>query len=336
MSASSSDGLSRARVFALMGKLAPLIFLLILVIIFASLQPRFLMPLNLFNILRQVSIYGIIAVGMTFVILTRGIDLSVGSLVAMSGLCAAVVAHGGIEGRFALSADGTGFHWAFAALAAILAGTLAGLLQGLVVARLSVPAFVVTLGVMAIGRSLAYILSGQTAISNIPEAMQAIVYTNILGIPSNVLFLVVLYIVAWAYLTYTKGGRTIYAVGSNKEAARAAGLNTLFYSVVPYVLSGALSAVAVTFSISQLLSADPLMGNSMELDAIATVVIGGASLYGGRGSMIGTLFGVFIMVMIRNGLNLMGVSPFWQGSAIGTIIILALLVERLVSSRANR
>jgi len=166
--------------------------------------------------------------------------------------------------------------------------------------------------------------------------MQNIVYTSVLGIPSNVLFLIVLYLLAWAYLTYTKGGRTIYAVGSNKEAARAAGLNTLFYSVLPYVLSAALSAVAITFSISQLLSADPLMGNQMELDAIAAVVIGGASLYGGRGSMIGTLFGVFIMVMIRNGLNLMGVSPFWQGSAIGTIIIVALLVERFVSARVSR
>ena len=155
-------------------------------------------------------------------------------------------------------------------------------------------------------------------------------------IPSNVLFLLVLYAVAWAYLTYTKGGRTIYAVGSNKEAARAAGLSTLFYSVLPYVLSGALAAVAVTFSVGQLLSADPLMGNAMELDAIAAVVIGGASLSGGRGSMIGTLIGVFIMVMIRNGLNLLGVSPFWQGTAIGTIIIVALLVERLVSSRVNR
>jgi ribose transport system permease protein len=194
----------------------------------------------------------------------------------------------------------------------------------------------VTLGMMAIGRSLAYILSGQTAISNIPDRMQDIVYTNVFGVPTNVLFLLILYAVSWAYLTYTKGGRTIYAVGSNKEAARAAGLSTLFYSVLPYVLSGGLSAVAVVFSISQLLSADPLMGNAMELDAIAAVVIGGASLYGGRGSMIGTLIGVFIMVMIRNGLNLMHVSPFWQGTAIGVIIIVALLVERLVSTRAGR
>jgi ribose transport system permease protein len=189
---------------------------------------------------------------------------------------------------------------------------------------------------MAIGRSLAYILSGQTAIASIPDSMQAIVYTDFFGLPANVLFLALLYLLAWAYLTYTKGGRTIYAVGSNKEAARAAGLSVMFYSILPYVISGALSAVAITFSIGQILSADPLMGNAWELDAIAAVVIGGASLFGGRGSIIGTLIGVLIMVMIRNGLNLMGVSPFWQGSAIGTIIIVALLFERLIGQRAGR
>ena len=185
-------------------------------------------------------------------------------------------------------------------------------------------------------RTLAYILSGQTAISTIPSELSNIVYTTVLGIPTNVLFLGFVYVVAWAYLTYTKGGRTIYAIGSNKEAARAAGLSVLFYSVLPYVVSGALAAVAITFSIAQILSVDPLTGTAMELDAIAAVVIGGASLFGGRGSIIGTLIGVLIMVMIRNGLNLMGVSPFWQGSAIGGIIILALLVERLVSGRAAR
>ncbi|CAH1651943.1 Ribose import permease protein RbsC [Hyphomicrobiales bacterium] len=286
------------------------------------LSPYFLTQSNIFNMLDQSVVIGIVAVGMTFVILTGGIDLSVGSVAGLTGII------------LGLSLQQMPIVPAIAV--AVLAGGGIGLVSGLLINVFGLAAFVVTLGVMAIGRSLAYILSGQTAISGIPDAMQNIVYTNILGIPSNVLFLIVLYLVAWAYLTYTKGGRTIYAVGSNKEAARAAGLNTLFYSVLPYVLSGALSAVAVTFSISQLLSADPLMGNSMELDAIAAVVIGGASLYGGRGSMIGTLIGVFIMVMIRNGLNLMGVSPFWQGSAIGTIIIVALLVERLVSSRASR
>ncbi len=286
------------------------------------LSPYFLTHSNIFNMLDQSVVIGIIAVGMTFVILTGGIDLSVGSVAGLTGII------------LGLSLQQMPIVPAIAI--AVVSGGLIGLLSGLLINVFGLAAFVVTLGVMAIARSLAYILSGQTSISNIPEGLQNIVYTSVFGIPSNVLFLVVLYALAWAYLTYTKGGRTIYAVGSNKEAARAAGLNTLFYAVLPYVLSGALSAVAITFSISQLLSADPLMGNTMELDAIAAVVIGGASLYGGRGSMIGTLIGVFIMVMIRNGLNLMGVSPFWQGSAIGTIIIVALLVERLVSARVSR
>jgi ribose transport system permease protein len=298
------------------------VLLTVLCALVALASPQFLSLDNLQNVSRLVGTYGIFSIGVGFVIITGGIDLSVGSVVGLTGIILGLSLH----------------HMPIvpAIAVAIVAGGGIGLVSGLLISVFGLAAFVVTLGVMAIGRSLAYILSGQTAISNIPDAMQAIVYTNILGIPSNVLFLLILYLVGWAYLTYTKGGRTIYAVGSNIEAARAAGLNTLFYSVLPYVLSGALSAVAVTFSIGQLLSADPLMGNTMELDAIAAVVIGGASLFGGRGSMIGTLFGVFIMVMIRNGLNLMGVSPFWQGSASGTIIIVALLVERLVSSRASR
>ncbi|MBB5753449.1 ABC transporter permease [Prosthecomicrobium pneumaticum] len=299
-----------------------LLLALVIAVALSLLSPYFLTRANVFNMLDQSVVIGIVAVGMTFVILTGGIDLSVGSVAGLTGIILGLAVQ-----QMPIPA---------AIAVAVAAGGGIGLVSGVLIAFFGLAPFVVTLGVMAIGRSLAYILSGQTAISNIPMGMQDIVYTNVFGVPSNVLFLVVLYALAWAYLTYTKGGRTIYAVGSNKEAARAAGLNTLFYSILPYVLSGALSAVAITFSISQLLSADPLMGNAMELDAIAAVVIGGASLYGGRGSMIGTLIGVFIMVMIRNGLNLMGVSPFWQGSAIGTIIILALLVERLLSARAAR
>lgn len=286
------------------------------------LSPYFLTQSNIFNMLDQSVIIGIVSVGMTFVILIGGIDLSVGSVVGVTGIILGLSLH----------------HMPIvpAIAVTVLAGGGIGLFSGVLISTFGLASFVVTLGVMAIGRSLAYIFSGQTAISDIPDALQAIVYTNILGIPSNVLFLLLLYLAGWAYLTFTKGGRTVYAVGSNIEAARAAGLSTRFYSILPYVLAGALSAVAATFSVGQILSADPLMGNTMELDAIAAVVIGGASLYGGRGSMIGTLFGVFIMVMIRNGLNLMGVSPFWQGSAIGAVIIVALLVERLVSTRVNR
>ncbi len=295
---------------------------ILIAVVLSFLSPYFLTRSNIFNILDQSVVIGIVSVGMTFVILTGGIDLSVGSVAGLTGIILGLtLQHLPIPAAIAVE---------------VLAGGGIGLVSGLLINVFGLAAFVVTLGMMAIGRSLAYILSGQTAISDIPAGLQDIVYTNVLGLPSNILFLVLLYAAAWAYLTYTKGGRTIYAVGSNREAARAAGLSTLFYSVLPYVLSGALAAVAATFSIGQLLSADPLMGNAMELDAIAAVVIGGASLYGGRGSMVGTLMGVFITVMIRNGLNLMGVSPFWQGTAIGTIIIVALLFERLVSSRVNR
>ena len=294
----------------------------LIAVVLSFLSPFFLTRSNILNVLDQSVVIGIVSVGMTFVILTGGIDLSVGSVAGLTGIVLGLtLAHLPIPAAVAV---------------AVLAGGGIGLVSGLLINLFGLASFVVTLGMMAIGRSLAYILSGQTAISDIPGGLQDIVYTDVLGIPSNILFLLLLYAAAWAYLTYTKGGRTIYAVGSNREAARAAGLSTLFYSVLPYVLSGGFAAVAATFSIGQLLSADPLMGNAMELDAIAAVVIGGASLYGGRGSMVGTLMGVFITVMIRNGLNLMGVSPFWQGTAIGTIIIVALLFERLVSSRVNR
>ncbi len=289
--------------------------------VLSVLSPYFLTETNIFNILDQSVVIGIVSVGMTFVILTGGIDLSVGSVAGMTGVILGLaLQHMPIYAAIPL---------------AVLSGAGVGLVSGILIAYFGLAAFVVTLGMMAIGRSLAYIFSGATAISNIPDSLSNIVYTSILGIPANVAFLILTFIVAGAYLAYTKGGRTIYAIGSNKEAARTAGLSILFYSVLPYVISGALSAVAITFSIAQLLSVDPLMGNMMELDAIAAVVIGGASLYGGRGSIVGTLFGVLIMVMIRNGLNLLGVSPFWQGSAIGLIIIVALLVERLVSARTE-
>ncbi|WP_085121058.1 ABC transporter permease [Tistlia consotensis] len=290
--------------------------------VLSLLSPYFLTESNIFNILDQSVVIGILSIGMTFVILTGGIDLSVGSVAGLSGIVLGLALKD--------------YPIPVAILLGVLTGAGVGLVSGILIGYFRLAAFVVTLGMMAIGRSLAYIFSGQTAISGFPSDLSSIVYTDVFGIPTNVLFLGFAYLLAWGYLTYTKGGRTIYAIGSNKEAARAAGLGVLFYSILPYVVSGALAAVAITFSVAQILSVDPLTGNGMELDAIAAVVIGGASLYGGRGSIVGTLIGVLIMVMIRNGLNLLGVSPFWQGSAIGSIIIMALLVERLVRARSER
>ncbi|MBN9021163.1 MAG: ABC transporter permease [Rhizobiales bacterium] len=294
-----------------------------LAVILALISPHFFTERNLFNILDQSVVLGIVAVGMTLVILTGGIDLSVGSVAGFCGIVLALLLKEALPIPLAI-------------LLAVGCGALIGLLSGILIAVFGLAPFVVTLGVMAIARSLAYIVSGQRSISGLPMGLQDIVYTTVAGIPVNVIFLLALYLATFLWLTYTKGGRTIYAVGSNIEAARAAGLNTLYYSIFPYVASGALAAVAMTFSLAQIMSADPIGGNQLELDAIAAVVIGGASLYGGRGSIVGTLMGVLIMVMIRNGLNLLGVSPFWQGTAIGAIIILALLAERLITWRSRR
>jgi ribose transport system permease protein len=284
-------------------------------------SPFFLQSNNLLNLLDQSVVTGITAVGMTFVILTGGIDLSVGSVLGLTSVLMGLALP-----RYGIAAG--------VAVAVVAGGTI-GLFSGVLVARFGLASFVVTLGVMAIGRSLAYIFSGATSLSDIPAGLNDLVYTPVLGVPSNVATLLVLYVLAGLYLGFTKGGRTIYAIGSNREAARTAGLNVLAYSVLPYIVSGALAAVAGVLLSAQVLSIDPLAGTALELDAIAAVVIGGASLYGGRGSIMGTLIGVMIMVMIRNGLNLLGVNPFWQGSAIGGIIIAAVLVERLVSSRVR-
>jgi ribose transport system permease protein len=259
---------------------------------FAS--PFFLQANNLLNLLDQSVVTGIVAAGMTFVILTGGIDLSVGSVLGVTAVIMGLtIRHYGI-------AAGVG--------AALVSGGIAGLFSGVLVARFGLPSFVVTLGVMAIGRSLAYIFSGQNSISDLPASMSDLVYTPILGVPANVATLIVIYALSWLYLGFTRGGRTIYAIGSNREAARIAGLDVLGYSILPYVISGVFSAIAGVLMSAQILSVDPLAGTGLELDAIAAVVIGGASLAGGRGSMIGTLIGVLIMVMIRNGLNLLGVS----------------------------
>jgi ribose transport system permease protein len=294
---------------------------LVLAILLSLISPHFLTSNNLLNLLDQSVVIGVVAIGMTFVILTGGIDLSVGSIAGLTGIIL------GLAMRELPIAPSL--------LLAILAGAFIGLVSGLLIAIFGLAPFVVTLGMMAICRSLAYVISGQQSISDVPPALASLVDSSLLGIPMNVLILIVCYLIAWAYLSWAKGGRTIYAIGSNMEAARIAGLAATRYKIVVYVICGALSALSVALTAGQLLSIDPLAGNGMELDAIAAVVIGGASLYGGRGSIIGTLMGVFIMVMIRNGMNLLGVSPFWQGTAIGSIIIVAVLAERLMSSKSK-
>lgn len=296
-----------------------LILLAVLAVVLSLISPYFFTLSNILNVMDQSVVTGIASIGQTFVILIAGIDLSVGSLTGLTGI---------ILGLSFASLD-----LPFALAAAILSGAAAGFANGVIITKGRVAAFIVTLGMMSIGRSLAYILSGANSISDVPPELGLFASESVFGVPVNFIVLVALYIAAWWFLTRTKGGRTIYAIGSNVEAARTAGLRVDRYSILAYVASGALSAVAAIFLSARILSIDPIAATGLELDTIAAVVIGGASLFGGRGSIIGTFLGVFIMVLIRNGLNLLNVSPYWQGTAIGSIIIAAVLVERVLSAR---
>lgn len=304
---------------ALEFRMALLVLLLAMVLSLAS--PHFLTAGNLYNLLDQSVVLGIVAIGMTFVVLVGGIDLSVGSVAGMTGIVLGLL----LREMPIVPAVGL----------TLLVGALTGAVSGALITFFGLAPFVVTLGMLAIARSLAYVLSGQRSISDIPDGLSQLVYHEVFGIQLNVIILLALYVLAWFYLAHTRGGRTIYALGSNPRAARIAGLNTVAYSILPYAISGMLAAMAVTLIAGQILSIDPLAGNLMELDAIAAVVIGGASLMGGRGSIIGTFFGVLVLVMVRNGMNLLGVSPFWQGTAIGVIIIAAVLVEKLLAGRSR-
>jgi ribose transport system permease protein len=295
--------------------------LVVLGLILSFVSPYFLTMNNIANVMDQSVVTGIVAIGQTFVILTAGIDLSVGSLVGVTGIA------------FGLANQSSGLAPGIAAC--LFSGALLGWFNGIVIVRGRVAPFVVTLGMLSIGRSLSYILSGANSIADVPQELSDFVgFVIFKFLPLNFVILLFFYAAAWAYLAFTKGGRTIYAIGSNIEAARIAGLRVGRYNVLVYTISGCLSAVAAIFLSGRILSIDPIAGTGLELDTIAAVVIGGTSLFGGRGSVIGTLIGVFIMVLIRNGLNLLNVSPYWQGTAIGSIIIIAVLVERLMNARA--
>lgn len=303
-------------------ELRMLLVVLVVMAVLSLISPYFLTVNNLLNVMDQSVVVGMVALGQTLVILIGGIDLSVGSLAGVSGIV------------LGLSFPQFGLYGGI--LVCLAAGAFAGLVNGMIITWGRVAPFVVTLGMMSVGRSLAYVLSGANSISSLPPSLGQLSGDSVAGIPIDFCCLIVVYAVCWWFLTYAKGGRTLYALGSNAEAARVAGLSIVRWGILAYVISGLMSAVAAIFLASSILSIDPIGGQGLELDAIAAVVIGGTSLFGGRGSIIGTLFGVFVMVFIRNGLNLLNVSPYWQGTAIGSIIIAAVLVERLLSGTRSR
>jgi ribose transport system permease protein/inositol transport system permease protein len=307
---------------------------LLLIFTFALLHPNFLHPLNVMNVLRQVSISGLIAIGMTFVILTAGIDLSVGSLVALCGLVGAYVAKGGLESRFAVGgAVEAGNPAIFALIAAVTVGMAAGALQGLAITRLRVPPFVVTLGGLTAFRGAALLFSGGGPISGFAPDFTWWGQGRIATVPVPVIIFVVAAVLAHLVLKHTRYGLHVYAVGGNAAAAETNGVNTRRIILSVYVVVGFFCGLASFLLAARLSSAEAVAGLGLELDVIAAVVIGGTSLFGGIGSIFGTVVGALLIGVLRNGLVLLNVSSFVQQIVIGLVLVAAVAFDQYAAAR---
>ena len=296
----------------------PLLGLLALILVLALLSDRFLTLGNLFNILQQIAVLATLALGVTAVIITRGIDLSVGSVLALG---AAVAGWTFAE---------AGLPMAVAVVAGLGTGALAGLVNGLLITFGRLPPFVATLAMLSVARGLALVVTDGRPISGYPDWFRWIATYDVLGvIPVSVLLVAFLYGLGWLYLRYRPGGRALYAIGGNEEVARLSGINVRAAKIKVYTVTGALAALGGLLLAARLNSAQPNAGFTLELDVIAAVVIGGASLSGGIGTVTGTFVGAMIMGVIANGLNLLGVSSFWQRVVIGAVIAAAVMSDTL-------
>ncbi len=288
--------------------------LVILSIILSFASPYFLDYRNLINLARQISLYAIIASGMTFVILTGGIDLSVGSIVAVTGTFIAGFIKGGIPVWLAI-------------LMGIGIGVLFGLFNGLIISNTRIPAIIVTLAVMSVGRGIALLYSNGYPISGLPNSFKEIGRGYIGPLPIPIYVMVIIYILAYITLNKTRFGRHVYALGGNEETVRLSGINVRRLKMKVYVISGLMAAISGLLLTSRLGSGQPLAGDGWELDAIAAVVVGGTDIAGGRGTIIGTIIGAFIIGVLNNGLNLLNVSPYLQLVVKGFVIIGAVFVR---------
>jgi ribose/xylose/arabinose/galactoside ABC-type transport system permease subunit len=322
--------------FTFLARFAPLLFLIILMLIFALIEPRFMTSVNLFNVMRQVSITGLLAIGMTFVILTAGIDLSIGSLLAFAGLVAAAVAKGGLSDRFTVSEEAIGYGWPLAALAAIAVGVIGGWLQGIAITRLRVPPFVVTLGGMSAFRGAALLFAAGGPISGFDAGFAWWGQGKIGPVPVPVIIFLVAAVIAHIVLSHTRYGRRVYAVGGNPEAARLSGLNVNWIICSVYVIMGFFAGLCAFVLAARLNSAEAVAGTGYELTVIASVVIGGTSLFGGVGTIFGTVIGSLLIGVLLNGLVILNVSSYIQQIIIGVIIVLAVAFDTFAKSRRRR
>jgi len=294
-----------------------------LVLMFVGLSftsPEFLSRENLLTVARQFSVIGIISVGMTFVIVAGEIDLSVGSVLALSGCIAAQLT---VEHGWSLPAAGA---------VAIAAGALAGTANGLLTVRLGIPSFIITLGMMSVIRGPTYVLTEAMPIS-IPEEFRFLGYGTLFGVSVPVVVMGLVAVAGGIVLSLTPFGRHVYATGGSIEAARLSGVPTGRVRVIVFGVLGALAALAGILNSAWVTVAQPVAGIGYELDVIAAVIIGGASFSGGKGTVLGTMLGATLMGFLRNGLILLGVNVYWQQVAIGGVIVLAVALDRIRRSR---
>ncbi|MET0598378.1 MAG: ABC transporter permease [Mesorhizobium sp.] len=289
-----------------------------LFVVFSALNATFYQPSNLIDIMLQSSINAVIAVGMTLVIMTKGIDLSVGSVVGLSSMVAAdMLSHGLLAGI------GAG----------LLVGLVCGALNGVLIAKLRLPDFIVTLGTLSIFRGAALIYTDGQPIYGLPPEFRAIFAGRILDIPTPVILALVIAAVAFLLVRFTALGEQIIAIGGNEEAAKLSGINIERVKITVYVVSGVLSSIAGFVLIARIGAAEPIGGSGFELQAIGSAVIGGASLFGGVGNPLGSLIGALTLGGLQNGLTLMNVPSFWQYVASGVVVILAVFADQWTRQR---
>ncbi len=286
--------------------------------------PNFLKLTNLLGVANQTAIYAIIAIGMTMVIITAGIDLSVGSLVALAAVSGALVLRDFGDG----AASGVGMMLVGMAVGVGICG-LAGLFNGAMVTFFRLPSFIVTLGMMLMASGLAYRLSAGASIPQLPDSFFWIGGGEMLGLPNPVWLMTGLYVIAHIVMTRTAFGRYVYAIGGNAEAARLSGVPVARVLLIVYMLSGILAGLGGIVLASKLQAGDPKFGLMYELEVIAAVVVGGTSLLGGSGKILGTLIGAFIIAVIKNGMNLTDVDPFNQKIVLGAVLLSAVLIDTL-------
>lgn len=298
-------------------KLGPLLALLVLVLTVSIMNPNFLSPSNLLNLLRQVSANGFIAFGMTFVILTGGIDLSVGSTLALSS-------------AFTASLIANQVNPAIAVFVGLLSGFLLGAMNGLLIAKGKMAPFIATLATMTIYRGSTLVFTNGNPITGLGNRFffSFIGRGYLFGIPFPVVLMFLIFILLYILLHKTAFGRKTYAIGGNEKAAFIAGVKIDRIKVLIYALSGLMASISGMIITSRLNSAQPNAGQAYEMDAIAAVVLGGTSLSGGRGRIFGTLIGALIIGTLNNGLNLLGVSSFYQQIVKGIVIVIAVLLDR--------